>query len=209
MPIYIALIEDDRRLCEQLQAYFQQQPELKCLMAVDSVETFLEELDVSMPPQVLLLDIGLPGISGLQALPMLTKRLPETDILMHTVFDDSDRLYEALRMGAAGYLVKSSSLAAYKDAILEVVNGGAPISRAIARKVLAYFKPTPSLAPNLLSEREREILEKLVAGMGEKQIVDATGLAPTTIHTHIKKIYRKLQVSSRGELLSRAVRGEL
>ncbi len=208
-PIRLALVEDDARLRALLKEYLCHQPEFNCVVVAGSVEELLDELELSLPPQVILLDIGLPGMSGLDALPVLKKRLPEVEIIVQTVFDDVDRLYQALRTGASGYLLKSSPLPEYKAAVLDVMRGGAPMSRAVARKVLAHFTPVPSLDAAALTDRERDVLNCLVEGLGEKQAAARLTMAPSTVHTHVKNIYKKLQVGSRGELLGRAARGEL
>lgn len=208
-PIRLALVEDDARLRALLREYLCRQPELDCVIVAGSVEEFLREIELSLPPHVVLLDIGLPGLTGLDALPDLKKCLPDAEFIVQTVFDDTDRVYQALRLGASGYLLKSSPLPEYKAAVLDVVRGGAPMSRAIARKVLAHFKPVPSLDANALTDRERDVLHCLVEGLGEKQVAARLTMAPSTVHTHVKSIYRKLQVGSRGELLGRAARGEL
>ena len=209
-PIRLALIEDDPEVRELLHGYLCRQPELQCVLVADSVESFLQELpDLLQLPQVLLLDIHLPGLSGLDALPLLRKRLPDTDVVMQTVFDDADRIYRALCAGATGYVLKNSPLEDYKAAVLEAARGGAPMSRAVARKVLAHFKPTPSVRPDLLSAREREVVEAIVDGLGDKQVAARLGLSAETVRTYAKRIYKKLHVGSRTELVSRAARGQL
>lgn len=209
-PIRLALIEDDPRVRELLRSYLCRQPELDCVLVAGSVEAALAELpDLVALPQVLLLDIGLPGMSGLDALPIFRARLPDTEILMQTVFEDPDRIYLALCRGAGGYVLKNTPLPEVKAAILEVMNGGAPMSRSVARKVLAHFKPTPSTQADLLSERERSVLEGLVDGLTEKQVAARLVLSPQTIHGYVKQVYRKLEINSRAELMKRASRGEL
>ncbi|WP_400190418.1 response regulator [Hymenobacter sp. B81] len=209
-PIRLALVEDDAEVRALLEGYLCRQPELVCVLVADSVESFLAQLpDLLQPPQVLLLDIHLPGMSGLEALPLLKQRLPDTEVVMQTVFDDADRIYRALCAGASGYVLKNMPLEEYKAAVLEVHRGGAPMSRAVARKVLAHFKPTPSLQPDLLSEREREVVEAIVDGLGDKQVAARLGLSVETVRTYVKRVYKKLQVGSRTELVSRHARGRL
>jgi len=209
-PLRLALVEDDAELRQLYAAYLCAQPELQCVLLAASAEDFFEQLtDVLLPPQVVLLDVGLPGRSGLDALPRLKQLLPQTEVVMHTVFDDSDRIYQALCRGASGYVLKSQPLTELKAAVLEVARGGAPMSRAVARQVLAHFKPTPTTQAGLLSEREQQVLEGMVDGLSDKQVANRLGLAPETVRTHVKNIYRKLQVNSRAELLSRHTKGRL
>lgn len=210
IPLRLALVEDDPELRELYADYLCQQPELRCVLLADSAEDFFAQLpDVLRPPQVVLLDIGLPGRSGLDALPRLKQLLPETEVVMHTVFDDPDRIYQALCRGATGYVLKNQPLAELKAAVLDVARGGAPLSRAVARQVLHHFKPTPTTQAGLLSERERQVLEGMVDGLSDKQVAARLDLAAGTVRTHVQNIYRKLQVSSRAELLSRHARGHL
>lgn len=208
--IRLALVEDDPEVRELLQGYLCQQPEFDCVLVAESAEDFLNQLtEVRQPPQVVLLDIHLPGMSGLDALPHIKQRLPEADVLMQTVFDDADRIYRALCAGASGYVLKNTPLPEIKAAVLEVERGGAPMSRAVARKVLAHFKPTPTVQPDLLTARERDVVQGLVDGLGDKQVAARLGLSPETVRSYVKRIYKKLHVGSRTELVSRAARGEL
>jgi DNA-binding NarL/FixJ family response regulator len=208
--IRLALVEDDPELRELLHGYLCQQPEFECVLVADSVEAFFRELpDVCQVPEVILLDIHLPGMSGLEALPLLKRRLPEADVLMQTVFDDADRIYQALCAGASGYVLKNTPLTDLKEAVLEVHRGGAPMSRSVARKVLAHFKPTPSVQADLLSEREREVVQAVVDGLSDKQVAARLDLSVETVRTYAKRIYKKLQVSGRTELMSRSARGQL
>ncbi|MBH8557016.1 response regulator transcription factor [Hymenobacter negativus] len=209
-PIRLALVEDDPEVRELLHGYLCQQPEFDCVLLADSAESFLRQLpDLFRPPQVVLLDVHLPGLSGIEALPTIKQRLPEADVLMQTVFDDADRIYQALCAGASGYVLKNTPLPELKAAVLEVHRGGAPMSRAVARKVLAHFKPSPSVQPDLLSARERDVVQAIIDGLGDKQVAARLDLSPETVRTYVKRIYKKLQVSSRTELMSRHARGHL
>ena len=208
--IRVAVVEDDAEVRELLCGYLGRQPEFDCVLAADSVESFLAELpDVLRPPQVLLLDVQLPGLSGIAGLPRIRQALPQVEVVMQTVFDDADRIYQALCAGASGYVLKNTPLPEIKAAVLEVLRGGAPMSRAVARKVLGHFKPIPSVQTDLLTTRERDVLQGLVDGLGDKQVAACLGLAHETVRTHVKTIYKKLHVGSRGELLNRAARGDL
>lgn len=209
-PVAVAIVEDDARVRELLHEYLSHQPEFTCPIVVDSIEALWRELALSLPPRVILLDVSLPGQSGLQALPQLRKRLPDADIILQTMHDDADRIYQALRAGATGYVIKNAtSLPQYKQAILDVLGGGATLSPSVARKALQHFKPSPSQQSGLLSAREQEVLQGLLEGLSEKQVAARLGLAPDTVHTYVRRLYEKLKVNSRAELLSRAAKGDL
>jgi len=208
--VRLAIVEDDPDIRDLVHHYLRQQPGISCVIVADSVEELLRQLPDALSPQVILLDINLPGLSGIDALPTITSRLPDVDVLMHTVFEDPDNIYQALCRGASGYVLKNTPLPQLAAAIHEVHAGGAPMSRTVARRVLAHFKPTPSRQPNVLSAREQEVLEALVDGRSDKQIGARLGLSPETVRTHVKRIYKKLHVTDgRAELMSRAARGEL
>jgi DNA-binding NarL/FixJ family response regulator len=209
-PIRLAIVEDDARVRLLLCEYLCHQAEFTCPIVVDSVEALWEELDLSLAPRVILLDVSLPGQTGIQALPALKKRLPATDIILQTMHDDPTRIFQALRAGATGYVIKNAtSLPQYRQAILDVLNGGAALSPSVARKALQHFQPAPSQQPELLSTREQEVLQLLVDGLSEKQVAARLTLSPETVHTYVKRLYGKLQVRSRGELLARAAKGDL
>jgi len=204
VPYRLALVEDDPVVRELLHAYLCRQPEFACVLVAESAEELLAWLpDAVLPPQLVLLDIQLPGLSGLDALPRLRQLAPAAEIVMQTVFEDTDNIFEALRRGASGYLLKSTPLAAIKAALLDVAQGGAPMSRAVARKVLGHFQPRPLSQPQLLTAREHEVVQGLVDGLSEKQVAARLQLTSQTVHGHIKNIYRKLHVNSRSALLGR------
>lgn len=209
-PIALAIVEDDARVRSLLHEYLGHQPEFTCPIVVDSVEALWRELDLSLVPRVILLDVSLPGQTGLDALPELRRRLPGTDIILQTMHDDPERIFRALRAGATGYVIKNAtSLPQYKQAILDVLHGGAALSPSVARKALQHFQPAPSQQPALLSAREQQVLQGLVEGLTEKQVAARLALSPDTVHTYVKRLYEKLRVGSRHELLSRAMRGDL
>lgn len=209
-PIRLAIVEDDPDIRSLVHHFLGRQPEIECVVVADSIEDFLAQLPNALAPQVVLLDIGLPGLNGVEALPQITARLPGVEILMHTIFEDPDYIYNALCRGASGYVLKNTPLPQIKEAIIDVMAGGAPMSRAVARRVLAHFKPTPSSQPALLTEREKTVLDALVTGRSDKQIAVLYDLSPASVRTYVKRIYKKLQVTEgRTELLRRAGRGEL
>lgn len=191
-----------------LRTYFSQQPEIRDLLVVGSVEQLLQQLAYALVPQVLLLDIGLPGISGLDALPLLKEKYPAMEIIMLTAYEDAEHIYQALCCGATGYMAKHTPLAQLKAAVLEVAQGGAPMSRDVSRKVLSHFRPTPASYPGLLTPREQQVLQGIIDGLSDKEISSRLDLSTLTVRTHVKHIYRKMQVNSRVQLLSQQLRGQ-
>ena len=203
-PYRLALVEDDPAVRELLHGYLCRQPEFDCVLVAESAEALLAWLaDAVLLPQLILLDIHLPGLSGIEALPQVRRLAPTAEVVMQTVFEDTDNIFEALRRGASGYLLKSTPLPALKAGLLDVAQGGAPMSRAVARKVLGHFKPSPVTQPGLLTAREADVVQHLVDGLSEKLVAARLQMTVQTVHTHVKSIYRKLQVNSRSELLGR------
>lgn len=205
----LALVEDDPEIRALLSGYLGQQPGLNLVLVCASAEQFLTELADALPPDVVLLDLGLPGMSGLEALPLIKQRLPQADVIVQTVFEEPDRIYLALSRGASGYLLKNTPLAQLSTAIRDVANGGSTFSPAVARRVLAHFKPGAASPAAGLSPREQQVCEALVDGLADKEIAQRLDLSTDTVRSYLKSVYRKLHVSGRIELLSRAARGKL
>jgi DNA-binding NarL/FixJ family response regulator len=205
----LALVEDDPEVRWLLSDYLHRQPGLNMVVVCESAEQFLAELPDALPPDVVLLDLGLPGLSGLEALPLIKQRLPRADVIVQTVFEDPDRIYLALSRGASGYLLKSTPLTQMQQAIREVAAGGCSLSPLVARRVLAHFKPGSSGHPAGLSPREQQVFDAIIDGLADKEIAQRLGLGLETVHSHVKNVYHKLHVSGRIELLSRAARGQL
>jgi len=207
VSLSLAIVEDDTAVLESLRSYFAQQPEIHDVLTADCIEDLLEQLPNALVPQVLLLDIGLPGISGTEALPLLKEKYPTMEVIMLTAYEDVEHIYQALCCGATGYMAKFTPLAQLKEAVLEVARGGAPMSRAVGRKVLSHFRPTPATHSDLLTPRERQVLQGIVDGLSDKEISLRLDLSTLTIRTHVKHVYRKMQVNSRTQLLSQHLRG--
>jgi len=200
--IKVAVVEDSPDEREALFFLVRGSPGFTCVAACRNAEECLEKLP-PLKPDVVLMDIGLPGISGIECIGRLKRLLPDTQMMMLTVFEDHDRIFQALSAGAAGYLVKKTAPAKLLEAIQELRAGGAPMSGQIARQVVAAFqKPPPQCAALAeLSPREREILADLAQGFLYKEIADKIGISINTVRTHIGKIYEKLQVRSRTEAI--------
>ena len=204
----LGLVEDDQVIRSITGSYLGRQPEFSSVLVADSAEALLAQLRDGAAPHVILLDINLPGMSGVEAIRPILQRAPDAHIIMQTVLDDADVIYQALCRGAMGYLLKGTPLTELKAAVLEVMQGGTPFSRNVSRKVLAHFKPTPVRDDSLLSPRERQVLEGLVDGLTTKEIAIRLDVGVETVRSYIKNVYTKLQVNSRAALLSRAMRDQ-
>jgi DNA-binding NarL/FixJ family response regulator len=160
----------------------------------------------TLKPEVVLMDIEMSGTNGLQGLQIIKRKYPKVHVIMLTVFEDNDSVFEAIRAGASGYLLKKTPPEKIHEAIMDVVNGGAPMTSSIARKVLNLFPKTPSPSEELdkLAPREQEVLNLLVTGHSYKMIADKCGITLETVRSHIKRIYEKLQVHSATEAASKA-----
>jgi DNA-binding NarL/FixJ family response regulator len=152
------------------------------------------------------MDIGLPGLSGIEGVKLLKDELPSTDFIMLTIQEDDDSVFNSLCAGATGYLLKDTPPHDLLQSIKEVKKGGSPMSPSIARRIINSFKPNPV---NPLTKREIEILEKLCDGENYKSIADSLFVSGHTVRAHIKSIYRKLQVNSRGEAVKKAIKDKL
>ncbi len=208
--ISIAVVEDIEEIREPMFQFLQSQNDFLALFAAESVEEFFKTLDPDIPPDVILLDIGLPGISGLGAIKLIKERIPNSEIIMLTVFDDANKIFQAISSGASGYLLKNTSLEKIKESVIEVHNGGAQMSSSIARKVFNYFnKSVPKESEYNLSNKEKEIVAQIVDGLSYKMIAANLGNSIETIKTHAKNIYKKLQVNSKAEVIAKSLRGEI
>jgi DNA-binding NarL/FixJ family response regulator len=198
MEIKVYLVEDDRNLQENIRRFINLSPGFECVHAFCSGEELLAA-EMNPVPNVVLMDINLPGMDGIECVGRLKQLKPEIQVLMLTVYENSDRIFEALAAGANGFLVKSTPPDNLLEAIRDVSNGGGPMSGHIARKVIQSFQPAPrntSQRENL-TNRELEILELLSQGSAYKQIAARLNLSMGTIQTHISRIYKKLHVNSR------------
>ena len=206
----VAIVEDDAAIRDGLRKYLSHQPDVLCEICVPSVEDFFRTVGGGDLPQIVLMDIGLPGMSGIDGMRLIRERNTETDVIMLTIYTDWQRIFEALRAGASGYLVKNPPLAEIKQAIENVRAGGAAMSSEIARRVLTHFAGPPMPKPEAaLTPREKELVVALVDGLSYKMIAGRMDVSIDTIRFHIKNIYRKLEVNSKGEVIARSLRGLL
>jgi DNA-binding NarL/FixJ family response regulator len=203
MPITVAIVEDDSGIREMLARVVQRGSDLKHLGSFSSGEAALEALP-TLTPNVVIMDIQLPGMSGIECTRLLKKAMPAAQVLVFTVFGDSEQVFRALEAGASGYLLKRTPRGEMVDAIKQVWDGGAPMSGEVARKVVESFrKPAPAHVPDAepLTAREEEVLGLLAKGYITKEIADQLAISFDTVRFHLKHIYRKLHVRSRTEAL--------
>jgi DNA-binding NarL/FixJ family response regulator len=200
MAITVSIVEDDRETRENLVELLNGAPGLRCLKSFPTGETALRGLPLEKP-DVALVDINLPDISGIECVSKLKAQLPQLQVLMITTYEDSDMIFRSLRAGASGYLLKKMPRAKLIEAIEEVHAGGAPMSVPVARKVVDHFHQIqqPVSERDKLTKREQEVLTLLAKGRRYKEIMDELGLSMSTVRTHLAHIYEKLHVQSRTE----------
>lgn len=217
MPLRVAIVEDHAAVRTRMAVHLGTYDAIEVVGAVGSGEAFLDLLrQADAPPDAVLMDIELPGRTGIETTTEAREIAPSMDVLMFTVFEDDDRLFGAIRAGASGYLLKDTPVERVVAALLELRAGGAPISPPLARRLLGHVRHSPSPAPDApgedfidLTEREREVLHLVVDGRTNREIADALYLSPFTVKTHVKHIYAKLHVSSRAAATRKALRGGL
>ncbi len=194
----VAIVEDNRIVRESLMDFIDADPECRCVCACATAEEALRVIP-KCQPDVVLMDIQLPNLSGIECTAQLKELLPSVQIIMVTVYEDTERIFKALRVGACGYLLKRCAPAEVISAIREVRQGGVPMTREIARKVIASFQKPMTTATEMetLSPREQEILELLAQGFANKEIARRMGVTDGTIRWHLRHIYDKLHVRSR------------
>ena len=201
----VALIEDDKLIRSELEKILNGSDTCQCVGSFMNCETALKEIGKS-EPDVILLDIELPGISGIEGIKKIKDILPECDIIMLTVHEESESIFSALKKGAVGYLDKSANDEKILHAIADVYDGGSPMTPRIARKVLGSFKESES---TLLTEREKDVLESLCNGNSYKEIAYKLKITVGTVRHHIKNIYSKLHVHSKSEAVAKAIKEKL
>lgn len=203
MKTSLALIEDQPAIRQVLHTYLGAQPEFECTLVVGSVEEMLAALrGGAAPPRLILSDIGLPGgLSGIEGLPQIQALAPAAETVLITVYQEPERVFQALCAGAVGYLVKTTPLPEIKGGLLDVLAGGSPMSPAIARHVVRYFRP-PALQSSL-TLREQQVVEAIEQGLSYKLVGDRLGMSLNTVRTHIRTVYEKLQINSKAELIRR------
>jgi DNA-binding NarL/FixJ family response regulator len=207
--ITVSIVDDESQLRQSIVTFINGSSGFRCLSAYGSAEAALQGLATERP-DVVLMDIHMAGMNGIECVARLKEIRPELQIVMLTVYEDTEQIFRALAAGASGYLLKRLNPDKLLAAIREVHDGGSPMSHSIARKVVASFQKAGRIgqeSPALLSPREQMVLDCLAKGLAYKQIADQLGISVTTIRSYLRRIYEKLHVQSRSEAVARYLRG--
>lgn len=199
MAIGVFIYDDSNERRDSLKALLMLNDELKFVGEAMNCKNVLAEIE-NFYPDVVLMDINMPEVDGIEGLKLIKTNHPEVKVLMQTAFDDSDKIFTCIKNGASGYILKNDKPQRILQAIEEVYQGGAAMNPAIAQKVLDYFKPNENKNP--LSPKENEVLACLADGLSYKMVADKLGVSYATINTHTKRIYEKLHISSLGQAIA-------
>ncbi|MFO7444891.1 MAG: response regulator transcription factor [Ignavibacteriaceae bacterium] len=207
--IKVVVVEDNKNIREGLKILIEGTDNYSCPAAFESCESMIKEIK-KLNPDVLLMDIGLPGINGIEGIKQVKAILPDLSILVLTVYEENELIFDALCAGACGYLVKKTPPSKLLEAIKEAFDGGAPMSSHIARKVIDYFQqkklPGKDKTSYMLTSREKEVLGYLVEGYSAKAIADSSSISIETVRFHFRNIYKKLHVHSQAEAVVKAIK---
>lgn len=208
--INLAIIEDGPIIRESLETFMGEHPSINIEFIADSVEVLINTLRVARNPRVdiILLDIGLPGISGLEGIRPIKRLLPNVNIIMLTTYEEDDKIFQALCAGAVSYISKRTPLVEIRNALFTIHRGGSYMSPSIARKVVSYFNPKATRKVEL-SSRQSQIVEGIVEGLSYKMIADKYLISINTVRDHIKKIYSILEINSKAELIKKSMEREI
>ncbi|HKW27966.1 MAG TPA: response regulator transcription factor [Verrucomicrobiae bacterium] len=207
MPVSVSIVEDNDKLRGTLARVINRADGFRCISDYANAEDALKDLP-QIRPDVVLMDINLPGMNGVDCVRLLKQLLPQTQVMMLTVYEDTENIFNALTAGANGYMLKRTSSKELLEAIHEVHRGGSPMTMHIARKVVSSFQKTAATAQPTenLSEREQQVLDLLSQGLMYKEIADKLAISYETVHTYIRRIYEKLQVRTRTEAVAKFLR---
>jgi DNA-binding NarL/FixJ family response regulator len=207
MPINVSIVEDNDQLRNTLTRVLNRAEGFECLSSYPNAEAALEDLP-EKKPDVVLMDINLPGMNGVECARKLKQAVPQIQIMMLTVYEDTENIFNALAAGASGYLLKRTATAELLESIREVHRGGSPMTAHIARKVVQSFQRPVATNEQTedLSPREREVLDYLSQGFLYKEIAEKLGISYETVHTYVRRIYEKLQVRTRTEAVAKFLR---
>ena len=208
--INYAIVEDDPEIRGNIEDMINTDEKYRCIISAERVEFLLNRLDRNQLPKLIIMDINLPGMSGIDGTRLIKEKYPDIEIVMLTSYDDSNRVFESLKAGATGYLLKTTSFKDLHYALELLGVGGAPMTPQIARKTLEFFRPQKKKTQkSVLTEKEKEVVQGLVDGLSYKRIADRMFISVGTIYTHIRNIYQKLHVNSKAEVITKSLRGEI
>jgi DNA-binding NarL/FixJ family response regulator len=209
--IKIALCEDNESFRESLRQFIDDTPDYKVIISLGSADTIIDAIEIEQP-DVVLMDIDMPGINGIKATGMIKNQFPHINVLILTVYEDDEKIFNAILAGATGYLLKKTSPSRILESISEVQQGGASMSASIVKKVISYFghkHNTSETNEYTLSQRELDILKCLVNGDSYKMIADNCSISIGTVRSHISNIYKKLHINSKSEAVAKAIKEKL
>lgn len=201
--MYLAIVEDNPVTLAALRHILLQEPDMKVVDGYESAEEALQRLD-SCSPDIMLVDLGLPGMQGAELIALVKERSPKTEIIVHTIFEDSPTVFAAIKAGASGFILKDATPAELVASLRNLLKGGSPMSPRIARKVVLEFQSSPVNQESLLSPREEKIIRCIEQGLSYNDVAQRLGISYHTVHSHIKKAYEKLQAKGRKEALKNA-----
>ena len=208
--IKVAIIEDDPFVKEELVTLITQSEHLECVMSASSAENFFKYFNKSTELDILLSDIGLPGMSGIEGILKLKQLQPKIQAIVLSSYHDNDTIFKALRAGATGYLLKDTTLEEIEQKLIDVQNGKPPLSPAIASRIINYFNaPTKKGAGDKLTPKETEVLKLLIEGDSYKSIASDLNISINSLRYHVKNVYKKLHVNARAQLIKMHFQGEL
>jgi DNA-binding NarL/FixJ family response regulator len=205
--ISVSIVDDEKKLCQSIASFLNSSQGFRCVSMYGNAEAALKHLPLDLP-DVVLMDINMAGINGIECVKRLKGLIPQAQILMFTIYEDAEQIFKALAAGATGYLLKRREPEELLQALRDVHAGGSPMSNSIARKVVASFQKADQAGEkqNLLTAREQKVLDLLTQGLAYKQIGDEMGISINTIRTHLRHIYEKLHVQSRTEAVAKYLR---
>ena len=209
--IKVVIFEDNSNLRRGLTTLINGSAGFECAGAFGNCDNLIKDIS-DTKPDVVLMDIEMPGMNGIEAVKILKPQFPEIKILMETIFEDDEKVFDSICSGAEGYILKNTPPSQILEAIREIHEGGAPMTPSIASKVLAMFKSGWSFSKDEshnLTEREMEVLKYLVDGMSYKLIAEKCFVSIDTVSSHVKNIYKKLQVHSKSEAVAKAIKGKI
>lgn len=209
--INLSIVEDNKSMREGISTYIGYQDDIELCFAVTSVESFLKTIEDPnlTKPDILLLDVGLPGVSGIEGIPYILEKLPELDIIMLTTYEEEATILKAICAGACSYLSKRASLDEITEAIRIVSKGGSYMSPNIAREIVQHLMGGRISKATILTERQKDVIERLVKGKSYKTIASEMFISTDTVKSHIKRLYKVLHVNNKAEAIAMYLKGEI